>query len=291
MRVCGQPGALHGGLAHGDALASGAPASRTDIRARASTGSAAVPRRWLARSARPARRARSHRRRARGSSPPSRGSRASRGGAPARCRTASRSARGPRRDVPAHCRRPSRWRLRQRHRGCGGCDEQPLSPTARDASRAARPTSIACIEVQPVHAVQPQLDLQRRGLRRVVVAQLVPRADQPAVASSWCPCQCSTAAHRAVSSTRRATASGSSSSVASSSDARQRSSSPTDRSADASATRTSTWRSASVSGSSRSAASNHRAAVAGARGAAARAGLEQQLDRVADRPGPADCSM
>ena len=89
-------------------------------------------------------------------------------------------------------------------------------------------------------------------------------------ASPWRPCQCSTAAHRVVSSTRRTTESGGSSSSASSSVPRQRSSSPTERSAEASPTRTDTCRSVSPLGSSRRAASNQRAAACGARAAAER---------------------
>ena len=53
-----------------------------------------------------------------------------------------------------------------------------------------------------------------------------------------------------------------------------------ERSAEASATRTSTWRSWSSPLSSRSAASNQRAAVAGARGAACSPGRDQQGDRL-----------
>ena len=58
------------------------------------------------------------------------------------------------------------------------------------------------------------------------------------------------------------------------------SSSPTERWADASATRTSTWRASSSLGSSRNTAPNHRAAVAGAWGAVAFPAASRQRDRL-----------
>ena len=152
------------------------------------------------------------------------------------------------------------------------------SPSSTAASSASLPHLQRLLEVHLVEAVHGQLDLERRGLRRRPAGSSSHARVRRAWASSWRPIQCSTAAHRAISSSRRSADSAGSSSIASSSIERQRSSSPTDRSAEASATRSSTWRSRSAAGSSRSAASNHRAARARRAGGGRLAGLEQHRD-------------
>ena len=161
-------------------------------------------------------RARSRRRSARGSSRPSRGSRASRGAAPARVVHAARRARVPRRGARARLRcrprRPPPARARRR-------------PTAISATVAER-GGVSSASSPMVEACSKS---SRRGRRRRArSAARPPRARRRSGsssharmrrrwASSWRPCQCSTAAHRAVSSTRRIVASGGRSSIASSS--------------------------------------------------------------------------
>ena len=170
------------------------------------------------------------------------------------------------------------------------------SPRASaDAAIAIRPRS-----VEPARRVERGLAPSRRSVRSRSRRGRRPQARSEAPRPRGCsgraapprpatggggrpragPCQCSTEAQRAVSSTRRMADSAGSSSVASSRAVRQPSNSPSDRCAEASATRISTWRSVSPPGSSRRAASNQRAATAGARAAAAPPGCEQDLDRV-----------
>ena len=135
------------------------------------------------------------------------------------------------------------------------------------------------VVVQLVEAVHGQLDLQRRGLRVARSGSSSHACESRRWASSWRPCQCSTAAHRAVSSTAARGVVRGQQSTASSSVERQRSSSPSERRAEASATLRSTWRAESAAGSSRSAASYQRRRRRGCARGGGIAGRQQQLDR------------
>ena len=237
--------------------------------------------RWPGRSRCRGRRARSRRRSARGSSRPSRGSRAPPAGAPARRRRGGRSAPAP----PSRCSRAASIApdaaSPEGERGRGRGDQRAGRPASTAASSAAAAHLQRLVEVHLVEAVHRQLDLQRRGLRRVAPGgQLLPRAGEAGVGLVVAA---QPVLHRGAQGgeldpplrgvrgqqvdrlQQRSRGS-----------ARAR---PTERSAEASDTRSSTWRSRSAAGSSRSAASNQRAAAPGARAADACAGLEQHRDR------------
>ena len=186
---------------------------------------------------------------ARGSSRPSRGSTAPRGAAPARRRERVDELGERLGAVLARRADLARGRLAEAERRRPRPRRSARSPTARAISSAPRPRSSVCVEVELVERRRPPA---RSAARRPPAPERSGSSSHARTsrrcASSWRPSQCSTAAQSAVSSTRRASASAGSSSIASSSVARQRSSSPSDRCADASATRTSTWRSWSAAG-------------------------------------------
>ena len=244
----------------------------------ASAAPAGVPRRSSARSRCRGRRGRSPRRSARGSSRPSPGSRAPPAGARARRPRAGRHARAPRRGAraPPRCRprRPRPGRAPTRRRRSGRRRPAP----ARCSSAAAHLQRL--LEVAFVEPVDAELDLERRG-RRASSGRAPPPRPGPAARGPRRGGPASARPRRTGSSAppgaRRSRAGAARWPRAAS--LRQRSSSPTERSAEASATRTDTWRSVSPLGSSRRAASNQRAAASGARGAAEPPGLEQELDR------------